>query len=341
MTVAGGSSYGGRLARATVLNPVGQAAIAAWIAANIAVLVLANGFLPFDRPALAGLPFAAQMAAPSIGLIEIFALMGVVWWMTRRRTVPDMAARAPQRRIAARETALVLTWAMLGQAGGWILGPALGYRPFSFHIAGTLVGCSTLASPGEVWTWMTYNFVVFAVIPYLWFRRRYSSEQLNLRSAARFSDLTLIVVIAAIEGALQLAVFPGIFKLTPHQLMLAAPLSFLVFFLGTVLPTMILIYAIILPRYLKLTGSVTATVILGGLTYALMHLVEGWSIFATPRDTALSLIFVFLTYLGPGMFKSFVTLRTGNAWVHALGYHAMAPHVIADAPMIARVFAIG
>jgi len=36
-----------------------------------------------------------------------------------------------------------------------------------------------------------------------------------------------------------------------------------------------------------------------------------------------------------------VTLRTGNAWVHALGYHAMAPHVIADAPMIARVFAIG
>jgi hypothetical protein len=32
--------------------------------------------------------------------------------------------------------------------------------------------------------------------------------------------------------------------------------------------------------------------------------------------------------IGPGMFKSFVTPRTGNAWVHALGYHAVAPHVV-------------
>lgn len=45
--------------------------------------------------------------------------------------------------------------------------------------------------------------------------------------------------------------------------------------------------------------------LLGGLTYAAMHLVEGWSNFATPRDTALSLLFVVLGYLGPGMFQSF------------------------------------
>jgi len=32
--------------------------------------------------------------------------------------------------------------------------------------------------------------------------------------------------------------------------------------------------------------------VLGGLTYAAMHLVEGWSVFDTPRDAALSLIFV-------------------------------------------------
>jgi hypothetical protein len=118
------------------------------------------------------------------------------------------------------------------------------------------------------------------------------------------------------------------------------PLTFVIFFLGTVLPTMILIYAILLPRYLRLTGSPVVTVLLGGLTYALMHLVEGWSNFSTPRDTALSLLFVALSYVGPGIFKSFVTLRTGNAWVHALGYHAIAPHTLVDTPMFAKIFAI-
>ena len=334
------TGFGMRFTRAAGRHRLALLALAVWVVANLAALALAGGYLPFDRPALARLPFAAQMAAPTVGLVEIFGLMGVVFWITRRRVIPNMAARAPARAIAARETTALLAYAMLGQVGGWMLGPALGYRAFSFHIAGTLVGCSKLASPAEVWTWMGYNFAVYAVIPYLWFRRRYSPEQLNLTSIAPRADLILILVIAALESGLELAAFPGIFKLTSHQLALAAPLSFLVFFLGTVLPTMVLIYAILLPRYLRLTGSMTATVLLGGLTYALMHLVEGWSVFATPRETALSLIFVFLTYMGPGMFKSFVTLRTGNAWVHALGYHAVAPHVIADAPMIAKVFAI-
>jgi hypothetical protein len=154
------------------------------------------------------------------------------------------------------------------------------------------------------------------------------------------ADFILILVVAVLEGGVELTAFPGILKLAPERLALAAPLSFGIYFLGTVLPTMVLIYAILLPRYLKLTGSLTATVLLGGLTYAAMHLVEGWSAFDTPRDVALSLIFVFLQYVGPGMFKSYVTLRTGNAWVHAWGYHAVAPHVIADAPMIAKVFGI-
>jgi hypothetical protein len=111
--------------------------------------------------------------------------------------------------------------------------------------------------------------------------------------------------------------------------------------IGTVLPTMVLIYAILIPRYLKLTGSATATVLLGGLTYAAMHIVEGWTLYDNPRDAALSLIFVVIGYVGPGMFKTFVTLRTGNAWVHALGYHIVAPHVIMDAPLVVKAFGIG
>jgi hypothetical protein len=251
-----------------------------------------------------------------------------------------MAARAPGRALAARETALLLGYAALGQVGGWLLGPALGYRPFSFHIAGTLVGCSVPPSIGEVWTWAIYNFVVFAAVPYLWFRARYSATQLNLRSTNRWNDVLVIVVVAIIEGVVELSAFPGIFRMTARQLLIAAPLSFFVFFIGTVLPTMVLIYAILVPRYLKLTGSFAATVLLGGLTYAAMHLVEGWSVFTTPRDIALSLLFVALQYFGPGMIKTFITLRTGNAWVHAIGYHAVAPHVIVDAPLMAKVFGI-
>jgi len=316
------------------------AGVVGWLLLNLLVLRLANGVLPFDRPTMVGAPFASQVAGPTLALIEQLALMGLVWWMTRRRTAFDMAARAPETSRAWRETLGLLAYAMLGQVGGWIVGPALGYRPFSFHLAGSMVGCSTPPSPGEALLWASYNFVVFAVIPYLWFRRTYSDAKLNLVSTDRRNDWAVILTVLVLEGAVQLAAIPGVFKMTPEAFAMAAPIAFLLFFFGTVLPTMVLIYAILLPRYLKLTGSPALTVILGGLTYALMHLVEGWSSFRTPHDIVLSVLFVFVSYTGPGMFKAFVTLRTGNAWVHALGYHAIAPHVLVDTPLIATVFGI-
>jgi hypothetical protein len=221
------------------------------------------------------------------------------------------------------------------------VGPALGYRAFSFHIAGTVFGCSVPPQPAEVCVWASYNFMVFAVVPYFYFRRRYTNTQLNLHSSNRRNDALVIFVVLAIESAFELAVFnKNVFGLSPHQILLGAPLTFLIFFTGTVLPTMILIYSILLPRYLKLTGSPISAVLIGGLTYAAMHIVEGWSAFDSPRDATLSLIFVFLQYVGPGMFKSVLTLRTGNAWVHALSYHIVAPHVIVDTPLMTKSFGI-
>ncbi len=161
------------------LHPAVQISVAAWIAAYGLVLLLAGGRFPFDRPALAGIPFALQLAAPTIGMIQIFLLLAIIYWLTRKRVIPDIAARAPARAIAARETAALLAYAAAGQVGGWIVGPALGYRAFSFHIAGTVYGCSTPPVPGEFFTWAIYNFLVFAVVPYLWFRRRYDPTQLN------------------------------------------------------------------------------------------------------------------------------------------------------------------
>jgi hypothetical protein len=317
-----------------------QAAVALWVIGLVVVLWLARGSLPFDRPAMAGMSFIRQVTFPSLGLIEVFTLMAVVYFLTRRRVIPDLAARAPERSQAARETIRLLGYAALGQVGGWIVGPALGYRPFSFHIAGVVMGTNTPPSAGEFWTWAIYNFVVFAVVPYLWFRRRYSATQLNMHSTNRMNDLLVILVVGVIEGLVEISAFPGIFQTTSRQLLMGAPLAFGIFMIGTVLPTMILIYAILVPRYLKLTGSFATTVMLGGLTYAAMHLVEGWSVFTSPRNVALSLLFVGFQYFGPGMIKTFITLRTGNAWVHAIGYHAVAPHVIVDAPLIVKAFGL-
>ena len=313
---------------------------AVWVVGYLVVLLLAHGSLPFDRPAVAHLPFASQMAVPTVSLIEIFVLMVITFLLTRKRVIPDIAARAPDVRTAWRETILVLAYAVVGQIGGWIVAPALGYRAFSFHLAGTVFGHTMTPAPTEVWIWALYNFLVFAVAPYTYFRRRYSDTALNLRSTNHRNDLRLIFVVLVIESAFELSVFHDILKLNPRQLLLGVPLSFGVFLIGTVLPTMVLIYAILLPRYLKLTGSAISTVLLGGLTYAAMHVVEGWSAFDSPQHAMLSLLFVVFQYFGPGMMKTLLTLRTGNAWVHALGYHAVAPHVIVDTPLVVKIFGI-
>lgn len=40
------------------------------------------------------------------------------------------------------------------------------------------------------------------------------------------------------------------------------------------------------------------------------------------------------------MFKSVLTLRTGNAWVHTLSYHIVAPHIIVDTPLMTEAFGV-
>src|SRR5580704_12371715 len=115
--------WGLGFARATWRSPIFWLAVTLWIALNLTALALSDGVLPFDRPALAGLPFSVQMAFPTAGLLEIFALMAVVYLLTMRRAVPDMAARAPARGRAAIETVALLAYAMAGQVGGWYLGP--------------------------------------------------------------------------------------------------------------------------------------------------------------------------------------------------------------------------
>jgi hypothetical protein len=292
------------------------------------------------QPSLEGVLLAGQViygwATFGIALI----LIGVTYLVTRGRAVPDMAARAPEKTVALAETAALVGYGILVQLGGLLLGRALGDHAISLHMHGTLYGTEDPLSPREAVVWMLYNFIFYAVLPYLYFRSRgYSNEQLNLRSSNRANDALLILVILVLESAIELSlVSSAILGLDANQLLIGIPLSFLLNLFGTGLPIMIFIYAILLPRFLKLTGSVAATVVLGGVAYATIHLLDSWTTYDTVTNGTLSVIFLMFQYFGPGMIKSVLTLRTGNAWVHLWAYHVIAPHVTVDTPNIVDVF---
>lgn len=313
---------------------------AGWLLAHALLLALAN-HLPFHATALSSPPTLTAVLRTDAMLVEVFVLMVVAHLITRRRPRPDLAARAPNHARARAETWAVLGYGLLAMAGGLFLGHAFGWHAFSFHLDGMVIRTGQPVVPAEAITWAGYNLLVFAILPYLVFRRRCTAVQLNLRSADRRADLVLVVVVLCLESAVQLAVaHPSILDLSLRQTLLAAPLTFVLSLAGTVLPTMVFVYCILTPRYLRLTGSVPVTIVLGGLTYAALHFFDGWTTFANPIDALMSGLFVALFYLGPGMFKTFLTVRTGNAWVHVWAYHAIAPHVLIDTPMITDIFGI-
>jgi hypothetical protein len=47
-----------------------------------------------------------------------------------------------------------------------------------------------------------------------------------------------------------------------------------------------------------------------------------------------------LKFFPAGVMKSFLTFRTGNAWVHMWAFHAIAPHVMVDTRLIVHDFNI-
>jgi hypothetical protein len=313
---------------------------AVWVAVNAAVLVIAPGAVPFDWPSHHGtLTGLRKVVDAQLVLLQVIALGCVVWWMTRRRPDPAIAFKAPEARVSRSETYALIGYAVGAQLVGASVASAFGWHPFGFHLAGTLVGSSMPVSPAEAIGWAGYNGVVYALLPFLWFRRRYTTTQLCLRSSDRRGDLRLILVVLVLEAALQLAALGHSFSdLGPAQLTVALPLTVGLYLVGTVVPTTIFVQALLVPRYARLTGSLGGTLALGGLTYAALHVFEGWSRFGTLRDATLTILFVVLVYAVPGAFKTLLTVRTGNAWVHAWAYHALAPHTLHDTGLVARVF---
>jgi hypothetical protein len=311
------------------------------MAANVWVLVTADAALPFDWPALGGRSVAGRLIDVNLAMLEVLLVMGVVVALTRTRAAPDLVGRAPGRQVAQRETLLLLGYGVTALGAGFLLARSFGWHPFGLHLAGTLYGTHEHVVPAEAIVWAAYNLLVYAVLPLLFFRRRYSAEELNLRSADRRRDSVVIVAVLAIESLFQLLVLrPELFDLTGRQLLYGATVTFVLYLAGAVLPAMVFVYAILVPRYLRLTGSTAATVVLGGLTYTLLHVWDAWAVFTSPRNAVLSVVFLAFTYFGPGMIKTLLTVRTGNAWVHVWAYHAFAPHTLHETTHVVEVFRI-
>ena len=204
---------------------------------------------------------------------------------------------------------------------------------------GSIFGTHEDVEPAEAITWAAYNLLVYAVVPLAYFRRRYSAVQLNLVSSNRRDDVRLIAVVLLVESTIQFATLTTVVgELTVRQYVVGLPVTFVLYFAGTVLPAMVFIYCILVPRFLRLTGSTATTVILGGVTYTLLHVWDAWTVFTSPADALLSTVFLFLIYFGPGMMKTVLTVRTGNAWTHVWAYHAFAPHTLIDTPHVVDIF---
>ena len=242
-----------------------QVAAALWVLGSAAVFPLAGGELPFVRGHEV-LPVATEVVNGQLNLLLALVLIVITLAMTRRRPRVDLAARAPERSVARRETLRLVGYGVLAGLGGLAVGELAGDHAYGLHLPGTIYGLhdGTLQA-GWVAGWAAYNFLFFAVVPYVVFRRRgYDDTRLNLRSADRRRDAALILVILLVESAAELGtVSSEIFALDAGQLLVGLPLAFTVNFVGTVLPIMVFVYAILLPRFARLTGSPATTAVLG------------------------------------------------------------------------------
>jgi hypothetical protein len=304
-----------------------------WCLLSVAAILLCRNGVPLDHPELASQSPVTEVLGNSIGLVTVLLLAGIVAFLARHRTYPNLAARAPERSVALRETLAMWIYGAVVLFVGRVIGQHYFGEGIALHLNGSLFGSTHIQSPAVVYAWAASNGISLALLPYLVFRRRgYSLQALNLRSANWKNDALIIAFVMLISCAYELA-GPNIFQLTPHQQFVGGALSLILHLCGTDLPIMIFIFAILLPRYARLFSLLVAFLV-GAVSYPLMHVFESWTRYDSPYHAAVSMLFVLLTFFPPGIMKSFLTVRTGNAWVHMWGFHAIAPRVMVDTRLI-------
>ena len=77
-------------------------AAAGWVACNGLALAVAGDTLPFDWPSAAARTPLGRVVDANLVLAEVLLLTALTYWVSRKRAMPDLAGRAPQRSASLR-----------------------------------------------------------------------------------------------------------------------------------------------------------------------------------------------------------------------------------------------
>ncbi len=113
--------------------------LAVWIIFSAAIPLLAQGIIPFDQPMLAALPYRVRVIIEIVSPVFAFIFIGATYALTRRRFL-DVAARAPERSVALRETLALLAYGAVVLIGGVFIGSLAGTHRIGLHLAGSMFG---------------------------------------------------------------------------------------------------------------------------------------------------------------------------------------------------------
>ena len=317
--------------RTLINDKTTRLAILLWIAGIVLVIFLSDN-IPFDRPIIEDTSTLTNVLIAQGILFYGILLIFVAYLLTRKRTYVNVEERFPDAKIrqVKNETLGLIIW------GALALGLGKGVFDLGLHLHGSIFGVQDQYSidTQEIFTWVTYNFTMFALIPYVAFRYLgYSNYQFFLVSQNRKNDLLIILAYLAIQLPIDfLYTNFALVEYSADQLAIAIPFYFFIHFFGTALPIMIYLQSLLLPRIYLLSKSYIQTIMFSGLAYASLHLFEYWTNYQTLKTAIISVVFVFLQFFGPGLVKGYLTMRTGNAWVHVWAYHVITPHLSSDTP---------
>lgn len=323
-------------------------AVAAYIGISILIYLAFNAFgAPFSSHQVLvqdQSPMERFWRFQATGVV-MFIEVGIILLLTRSYKKSRTVMEKPVRAVAKKEAVMLLAYLLVIQLGGLLLGKLLEMHAISFHLPGTLYGTHDSISVTQMITWAAYNFTFYVIVPLAYFmkRRKYSLRQLNVISNKNVKrDILVIIAVLSIESTIQLGGFSDAFLRLDWQHMLqGGSLAFIFNLFGTSIPAAIFIYALLFPRYQAIFKSPVVVIILGGLTYMIVHFFDNWMVFSSVGAFTASFGALFLQYFMPGVIKSVLTYRTGNPWVHMWAYHAIAPHVILDAPHFVDTGATG